>query len=367
MLKTLQGRAPPSGKFAAEVLAEQLKVLNDTIAPADLPYASFAWTDASSVNEGKWKDSQHERFACPDEEPPAIQPDVLFRGNVATFGGKLVGALTQQESGRAPPSDKFAAEVLAEQLKVLNDTIAPADLPYASFAWTDASSVNEDNWKDSQHERFACPDEEPPAIQPDVLFRGNVATFGGKLVDALTQQEAPASGPAAIPPKENRQGCQAHHLRDGELRYADSILVVYRGSCSFHTKAAHAQRAGAAALVIISDRQTAPEMMTDQPGEQSITIPLVLLARADGTELFRRIASAAAGPALQLLLSPQTAGLPLEAHFLGIRAADSPYGLVLWRHERPVPAFLPRDKLHAALAEQVLVPDFSSAAPDHEE
>jgi hypothetical protein len=62
--------------------------------------------------------------------------------------------------------------------------------------------------------------------------------------------------------------------------YAGAIVLVDRGSCTFSTKTANAQAAGAVGVVVVNDRPTGlPPMAGDDP---SIVIPSVGVSQADG-------------------------------------------------------------------------------------
>ena len=69
---------------------------------------------------------------------------------------------------------------------------------------------------------------------------------------------------------------------------AGRIAVIQRGVCSFHIKAANAQAAGAAGVIIYDN---APGIVTPTvEGDTPITIPVVMVGQADGNELAARAA-----------------------------------------------------------------------------
>eukprot|EP00611_Tribonema_gayanum_P027445 TRINITY_DN6784_c0_g1_i1.p1 TRINITY_DN6784_c0_g1~~TRINITY_DN6784_c0_g1_i1.p1 ORF type:complete len:272 (+),score=38.50 TRINITY_DN6784_c0_g1_i1:473-1288(+) len=83
-------------------------------------------------------------------------------------------------------------------------------------------------------------------------------------------------------------------LADSVLVNADalqgSVVVVQRGRCTFAAKAARAQAAGAAAVVVLNTCDTWPYVMTDSQGEaeaSALTIPVAMVSQQDGDKLLQ--------------------------------------------------------------------------------
>ncbi|WP_437820420.1 S8 family serine peptidase [Sorangium sp. So ce1078] len=97
----------------------------------------------------------------------------------------------------------------------------------------------------------------------------------------------PLSGSAPLwrtgTPTSPRDACD--ELPAGSL--AGKIALVRRGGCPFHEKAARAQAAGAAGVVIYNDRGGVMSPSVEEGG--SITIPVVGIAQADGELLNARL------------------------------------------------------------------------------
>ncbi|KAG9019007.1 alpha mannosidase-like protein [Tulasnella sp. 427] len=79
--------------------------------------------------------------------------------------------------------------------------------------------------------------------------------------------------PLVRPPKENRHGCRPHLPQDYEEDphfappqiYADKVLVLDRGECTFLEKAQFAERAGARSVIVLSDEDVLPSMSKSDP------------------------------------------------------------------------------------------------------
>ncbi len=71
---------------------------------------------------------------------------------------------------------------------------------------------------------------------------------------------------------------------------AGSAALIRRGTCTFHTKAANAQNAGAAAVVLYNN--VAGFLSPTVAGTPAITIPVVMVSATDGVELDSRVAGA---------------------------------------------------------------------------
>lgn len=77
-------------------------------------------------------------------------------------------------------------------------------------------------------------------------------------------------------------GC--NQLTNG-AQIAGKIAVAVRGNCDFSTKAFNAQNAGAIGLVIINNQGTAPASLGAGANAANITIPVVMISQAQGTNL----------------------------------------------------------------------------------
>ena len=95
----------------------------------------------------------------------------------------------------------------------------------------------------------------------------------------------------------NRDGCRTVHPDEAASWPIGQpfIMLVDRGNCSFEAKARHAQSVGALAAILVdqSDEKTLPYLA---PGGNSddITIPSVLIHRADGEQMKKYMCSCAA-------------------------------------------------------------------------
>lgn len=68
---------------------------------------------------------------------------------------------------------------------------------------------------------------------------------------------------------------------------AGKIVLLYRGTCGFTNKVLNAQNAGAIAVIVINNNSQNPTSMTGSSA--SITIPSVMISRADGVKIKGRI------------------------------------------------------------------------------
>ncbi|WP_437593920.1 S8 family serine peptidase [Sorangium sp. So ce1000] len=135
---------------------------------------------------------------------------------------------------------------------------------------------------------------------------------------------APLSGSAALArtgtATSDRDACA--ELPAGSL--AGRIALVRRGGCSFHQKAARAQAAGAAGVVLYNDRAGAVTASVE--GDDPITIPVVGITQAEGELLDARLG---AGPvthswtARTVAAPNNTAGLISRFSSYGLSAALS--------------------------------------------
>ncbi|KIO33955.1 glycoside hydrolase family 47 protein [Tulasnella calospora MUT 4182] len=75
------------------------------------------------------------------------------------------------------------------------------------------------------------------------------------------------------PPEENRHGCQPHIPPDFEQGshfsppqiYADSVLLLDRGGCTFIEKTQFAEQSGARSVIVLSDEDVLPSMTSSDP------------------------------------------------------------------------------------------------------
>lgn len=104
------------------------------------------------------------------------------------------------------------------------------------------------------------------------------APLSGDSPMSRTSTLAPPALPAA-------DGCAA--LPAGSL--AGTVALIRRGTCTFHAKAANAQAAGAAGVVLYNN---APGRVNPTvAGPVPITIPVVAITAADGVEINNRLAA----------------------------------------------------------------------------
>ena len=69
------------------------------------------------------------------------------------------------------------------------------------------------------------------------------------------------------------------------------IAVIRRGTCNFSAKAKNAQDAGAIAVIIVNNVNTAPFNMAAGTGAEEVTIPALMIGKEDGDALITTIAS----------------------------------------------------------------------------
>ena len=134
------------------------------------------------------------------------------------------------------------------------------------------------------------------------------ATFGAPALQAPgrvfgSNLLAPNDGGGASP----RDGCEAFPNPNA---LAGRVLLVERGNCAFLVKAANAQAAGAAGLLISNDR---PGIFSPSGTDAAITIPVYGISQAAGAQL--RAAAGAGSVYVELSADPNvragtTAGFP---------------------------------------------------------
>jgi cysteine-rich repeat protein len=89
-------------------------------------------------------------------------------------------------------------------------------------------------------------------------------------------------------------------LPSGSL--SGAVALIARGTCSFHLKALNAQKAGAIAVVVYDvNGPFINPSMSSFPGDEPVTIPLVMIRRAEGDAL---LSEWAAGTSLTMTWQP---------------------------------------------------------------
>ena len=117
------------------------------------------------------------------------------------------------------------------------------------------------------------------------------AAFGGAM-EATTRGELRSAAPIVA--------CQSQLTNADDLR--GRVALIERGVCSFATKAAAAQRAGAIGALVISDGEAftmagAGEIGEVSGGELDITLPLAMVSKATGDRLLALLRAGAGRPA----------------------------------------------------------------------
>ncbi len=163
-------------------------------------------------------------------------------------------------------------------------------------------------------------------VQSPAEIAGNyqvgLADFGPALTGAgLSGLVALAEDPADDVGPSANDACSP--LTNGAA-IRGKIALVWRGTCTFADKVKNSQNAGAIGAIVANNIPgEAPVGMTG--GDPSITIPSVMIYKSDGEQLNAKLA----GPGVQVLLSSQTAPLPLHGDMVfsassrGPRAEDS--------------------------------------------
>eukprot|EP01059_Diplonema_ambulator_P000627 TRINITY_DN10517_c0_g1_i7.p1 TRINITY_DN10517_c0_g1~~TRINITY_DN10517_c0_g1_i7.p1 ORF type:complete len:1287 (+),score=215.01 TRINITY_DN10517_c0_g1_i7:41-3901(+) len=195
--------------------------------------------------------------------------------------------------------------------------------------WPRTDGLNEGRWVDTRGKKFECGNE----VVGGMRIVANTATFGVKVGDGVVIEK----GIVVLP--HNADGCEEYVHQEDANRAAGKILLVERGRCTFHEKAAHAQKLNIAGLIVLNNKNGPPEMMSDylNPSAPPINIPLVMVSKKDAPLLLKHARSSQASVAIKK--SPHHVG-PIDLYHNSILTADSPYGMVLWRATRPVPTFL---------------------------
>lgn len=119
-----------------------------------------------------------------------------------------------------------------------------------------------------------------PAAARGNLEIGIMASGWGVSLDTLTRSGRLIVGRSAG--VGDSLACDTTLLNPANM--AGKIVVLYRGSCEFGTKALAAQRAGAIGCIIINNQATMINLAGGGNG-LNITIPVVLITQADGARL----------------------------------------------------------------------------------
>lgn len=136
------------------------------------------------------------------------------------------------------------------------------------------------------------------------------------FVTAGGSAEVPTEGGAVLSsPEDDPLACEPL-----TSEHTDQIVLVQRGECDFHLKAAHVQESGAAALVLYNSEPGLLNPTVEGPTE--ITIPVVAISLEDGTAL---LAAIEAGEATELEWIEETVTAPNPTG--GLISDFSSYGM----------------------------------------
>lgn len=105
-------------------------------------------------------------------------------------------------------------------------------------------------------------------------------------------------------------------------KLSGSIFLCLRGDCDFTTKAEVAQSGGAAALVVINDKEDLYKMVcSDNDTAQNVSIPVVMISKSGGEALNKSMAD---GQKLELLLyAPERPVVDFSVGFLWMMAVGT--------------------------------------------
>ncbi len=119
----------------------------------------------------------------------------------------------------------------------------------------------------------------------DPVPSGADGHFGYVPAEAAPLPPDSGSTPLAVPPGDNTEGCEPLTGLTGQ------VVLIQRGTCSFHQKAYEAQLGGAAGVVIYNN---APGILSPTvEGDEPITIPVVFVSQADGEALAAQVGTTA--------------------------------------------------------------------------
>ncbi|WP_028891577.1 thrombospondin type 3 repeat-containing protein [Tenacibaculum sp. 47A_GOM-205m] len=84
------------------------------------------------------------------------------------------------------------------------------------------------------------------------------------------------------------------------------IAVIRRGTCNFSVKAKNAQDAGAVAVIIVNNENTAPFNMAAGDGAEAVTIPVVMINQEIGNAIITRLSTGSVNGTLTKLKEDAT-------------------------------------------------------------
>ncbi|MGO4956742.1 S8 family serine peptidase [Luteococcus sp. Sow4_B9] len=123
-----------------------------------------------------------------------------------------------------------------------------------------------------------------------IRLQANGKLYGYTAADGV---EVPRTGNLPVvslgePGTPQAQGCEPY-TDEQKAQVAGAAVLVQRGTCTFHQKAANAQAAGAAAVLLYNN--AAGTLNPSVEGTPEITIPVVMLSQEAGTEIAQQLAS----------------------------------------------------------------------------
>eukprot|EP01064_Diplonema_japonicum_P031592 TRINITY_DN5706_c1_g1_i1.p1 TRINITY_DN5706_c1_g1~~TRINITY_DN5706_c1_g1_i1.p1 ORF type:complete len:1357 (+),score=344.31 TRINITY_DN5706_c1_g1_i1:2-4072(+) len=200
--------------------------------------------------------------------------------------------------------------------------------------WPQEQHVLLKKWAGVNDGSFTCPE-----VMAEHRILANTATFGTKIDPQMHLSSQ------LVRLVHNVNGCEEYVHQQDKQRATGKVLLIERGGCTFHEKAQHAQKLGVVAIIILNNKNGAPEMMSDYPSVSPISIPLAMVAKKDGVILTKH---AHLGSTATIRKGDLNTG-PLELYYSNILGVDSPFGMVLWRSSRPVPTFFSAKQFHSSL------------------
>ncbi|CAK7348938.1 unnamed protein product [Dovyalis caffra] len=154
---------------------------------------------------------------------------------------------------------------------------------------------------------------------------------GGETLTGITARFG------AFLPKEAKNGVRLTAVFSNPLnscspsssKLSGSVAIAVRGECDFTTKAKVAQSRGAAALLVINDKEELAEMGCEKDSSaQDISIPVVLIPNSGGQSLNRSIMD---GQKVELLFyAPVRPPVDLSVIFLWMMAVGTVVCASLW-------------------------------------
>ncbi|KAJ6880314.1 hypothetical protein NC652_033600 [Populus alba x Populus x berolinensis] len=154
---------------------------------------------------------------------------------------------------------------------------------------------------------------------------------GGETLTGITARFG------ALLPKEERNGVRLTAVFSNPLnscspsssKLSGSVAMAVRGDCDFTTKAKVAQSGGAAALLVINNKEELAEMGCEKDSSaQDVSIPVVLIPKSGGESLNRSIVD---GQKVELLFyAPVRPPMDLSVIFLWMMAVGTVVCASLW-------------------------------------